>query len=761
MKEFDLLAISDHEFEELCCDILATIYSTPASYGKPGRDSGVDGALRIDVCRVVLQAKQYAENAYSGLFGTLKHTEIAKAKKLKGVDRYVLMTSCELSENNCRAIVDLYDGVIKGCEDIWSGERIRAELSKPQCEWIVRRHPNLWLGGIRAIEEYLGDGLASKSEDVLNAIQEDLAHTITIQAFEKAKELLEKNRVIIITGQAGTGKTTIAKQLLADSVFTDKYLLVASGLDFGVCERELAHHPGRKTLFYIDDFLGSVCLEALAENRDSRIIALIRRIEKRPECRLILTSRTNIISEAKYRYWCSSGDRVERLMFELKDSSIGRVDKAKILYNQIFYGDVGNSDKECVFKDRNYFRIIDHRNFNPRIISYCFNASRAYNLVRTKGKSGLERILWMLDNPSEIWRDCMEELNAYELRLVMMVFLASGEATRSKLESASQRMLSLPEYAQFRIPALEEVLQKLCMSVLTTTITKLWTTSEVKYLLFNPSVGDYLVENYANDEHFLADLVLQYQDVRLTYDWLYQSPYFTPRTAYDNVRQKVSAVILNRFMAGMGSYDPVFVLKVFNKIVMDAYSPQFSVVDLGKAIAASSLIFKIVGNDEDVAFFLKWAKDNDLGLIDDARITKEFLDGHAKGIDQCRPLAMLNPIYAYRNYARPEWYYERIVKGSSDFADDIAQSRDWDEDDTEEHITEVVIQEFVDFLEECEISDEEIDSADCCCYFNGANYVYERCVSAEDEHEDYLAGGEKDEEDREITRIFSNLPGNL
>ena len=113
MKDYDLSSISPIEFEELCCDILAVKFGVDVKNGKPGKDSGVDGVFRIGDKRVVVQAKHYLLSSYVGLRATLRKSEVLKARAMVALDRYILMTSCELNDENRREIVKIYGGIIK------------------------------------------------------------------------------------------------------------------------------------------------------------------------------------------------------------------------------------------------------------------------------------------------------------------------------------------------------------------------------------------------------------------------------------------------------------------------------------------------------------------------------------------------------------------------------------------------------------------------------------------------------------------------
>ena len=287
MTDLNLFAISDREFEDLCCDILSVKFSVDVKHGKAGRDSGIDGVFRLSDKKIVVQAMQYAADGYASLKSVLKNSEVFKARDKISSDKYILMTSCELSAANRDEIVELYGGIISDVTDVWSGEDIRTELNKPACEWVLYRHYNLWLGGVTALKEFLNNGVGVKSEELILKMSEDLAYSVRISKYGFIYKKICQNKVIVITGQAGTGKTTLAKQLVIDSVFKDGYTFVASDSNLDICDRELVANRERKTIFFIDDFLGSNCLDVLKGNKDSRIVGLIWRIMGRNNCRLI------------------------------------------------------------------------------------------------------------------------------------------------------------------------------------------------------------------------------------------------------------------------------------------------------------------------------------------------------------------------------------------------------------------------------------------------------------------------------------------
>lgn len=753
--KFNLLSISDAEFEELCCDIIGVKLFDDVKHGRKGKDSGIDGILAIEGGNVYLQAKQYKSDGYSALKHIVAANEAANAQKLKECGRYFLMTTCEMSAQQREEIVALYGGVIKSVNDVWSGEDIRATLEKPEYKWVLRRHYNLWLSGVEALESFLGDGSDSKSEALLEDIQEDLKHTIHLEWYEAAAKMLEENRVIVITGQAGTGKTTLAKQLVVDYVFNRGYKFVTSDYDIGVFERQLSIAGSKKILFYLDDFLGANCLNVIADNRDSQIVNFIKRIRRNENCRLILTSRTNIIKEASNQYHKIAESSIEKLSFQIVDSKICRIDKAKILYNQMFFGDVEVAAKDCVREDENFFKIIDHRNYNQRIISYCFSSRFARDDLRTGRRSGIDRILWMLDNPSEIWRDCFASLSVSEFYLVYFVFLG-GSVRVGDLEAAYRRMLKRNEFAKFMGVTCVEALRKLNTSILSASVRLNSASDDLSYQLFNPSVGDYIIRNYGSDDALMADaaLMLESKDVAtgLCGSLLYGGSITIGNTT---TRKSASCRILNELAEHTDSYGARFVLSFHDWIpIWGSADGKDWKKKIGDGIASCGMIFMPDADPKHVARYLYWAcEENNAKILDDNRISEEYLNVLYERIDRAEEIAMLNRIYAYRGYSRPNGYAEKIIKLSSEWADEIANKRSWDDGDTVESINESVMDVISCVLSNCYL-DDDIKCEDLCCYFNPEAYVVETVEEVPGGDYDYKQRLSRSYEDGVIRHLF-------
>ncbi|MGY4408050.1 hypothetical protein [Bradyrhizobium sp. USDA 3315] len=92
-----------------------------------------------------------------------------------------------------------------------------------------------------------------------------------------------------------------------------------------------------------------------------------------------------------------------RCILELQDYSFGQ--KARILYNHLYFSDLPTEYKTAIIADEFFFRIIRHRNFNPRLIEWLSGYARVRDVPAS---SYQDHIAKLLDSPEEIWSHAFE-----------------------------------------------------------------------------------------------------------------------------------------------------------------------------------------------------------------------------------------------------------------------------------------------------------------------------------------------------------------
>lgn len=757
MQVADFKRISDREFETLCSEVLSVKLGMSVKQGSPGPDGGIDGMFFFgdDLCGV-MQAKHYLGSGARTLINRLKNIEVKKPK-IAHASRYVLMTSCSLNPQNRSEILDVFHGLIKTRDDIYSGDDICSLLDSPTYEWIKKKHYNLWLSDIESLERYCGDGVNTKSEAVLHDIKEDLRRAVETWAFTGAKTKLLHDNVLVITGQAGCGKTTLAKQLVADFVFQGGYSLVVSDYDLSIFERQMELHPNRKTIYLLDDFLGINTMSVLSENRDSQIVSFIRRVKRLPNCKLILTSRTYIVNEAITRSNKLSDARVSEYLYELSDSKITRMDRANIVYSHLYHGDVSSTYKDRIFERENYFKIIDHRNFNPRIIAYSFDATKS-QLNDEREEFVLAHILGFLDNPSQIWRDCFERLNELQLQIVVMVFLASsswGSVDEQRLKDAIQRLLLRDEFARYRSCSISNILSDLCSSLLARTIRIKYDTVTKTYALFNPSIGDYIISTYGDNRQLLVDAVLALEDPKVALDLYFKTIWHGTSTRYVDACKFAFELVAAKLEAHVSEYSPDFVLGLIEEMRVMRGVENDIIGRLARACWSGGVWFSASATPKLTVHYLNWLLDSRRVDVADDRLSKAFLGRLLEGVDDCESLLKLKKLYNYIGEDVPELLYVKIRKYGNDWAYKIASDLFYDGSETKEYVYNHVLDRMAEAFSDFEINEEIVSVDDCIdgCDFSG--YVIDPDDDGSDWEDTRIAlQHAKEIEDKYIRGIF-------
>jgi len=201
--------LSPIDFEELCRDLAQAETGKRFSAFGPGPDGGIDGRHSKGENSVVLQCKHYAGSRFPDLKSSLKR-EAKKLTKLKP-KRYLLFTSQSLTPTKSDALAAILCKHLAAPEDIWGREDIEASLKRhPDVE---KAHIKLWLSSAAVLERILQSGLEAFTQATKEEILEELRVYVSNPSFDEAAKKLEQQKILIISGPPGVGKTTLAKSL--------------------------------------------------------------------------------------------------------------------------------------------------------------------------------------------------------------------------------------------------------------------------------------------------------------------------------------------------------------------------------------------------------------------------------------------------------------------------------------------------------------------------------------------------------------------
>lgn len=299
----------------------------------------------------------------------------------------------------------------------------------------------------------------------------------------------------MIAGIPGIGKTTLAHVLCADYISAG-YELVEISADLE--EANSLWDEKVPQIFYYDDFLGQTALEEkLGKNEDSRLLSFMNRVEHSRNKRFVLTTREYILAQARQRY-----EKLDRHRFDLNTCVIDIADytyrtRGTILYNHVYASKLSSQVKSGFADPRVYRPIIQHPNFNPRIIAATIaEAERLSSNPEDVGR----RIIENLENPRSVWAHIVNhQLKESDVHLLGLLSSFSRDVS---LEDMQDIWVSLGRN-------LREL--RSSVAVLDGTMVRTYRKpSKIFIGLHNPSVRDFMRDYLLDEWNSLLSLISQF-----------------------------------------------------------------------------------------------------------------------------------------------------------------------------------------------------------------------------------------------------------
>lgn len=436
MSNYDFSTLSPPEFEILVCDLLNSQFREGNNIGnfqsfKEGKDGGIDllYSTPLNDFKIVVQIKHYLKSTFTKLKNDLAKNEKNKVDKINP-EAYIFVTSQELSIANKSEIKDIFYPHIKSLEDIYGKEDLNALLRK--FPLIQESHYKLWFSSVAVFQKILNykfEGRSNEFDD--NNFRKKVRLFVLTKDFLKAKNVLEINKFIIITGEPGVGKTFNSEMLIYNYIKEDYELTVIYD-DIKEIELKL-RNDNSKQIFYFDDFLGHTQAEIYkSKSAETSLIKIVNRIEKLENKYLILNTRKFILNtfiEESERFKNFSPLRSESKI-ELNSYSLAV--KYKILRNHLFESEL-EKDQIHEIKIKEDF-ICNHNNFTPRLIEFFTNKHLVgeFNTDQIR-----EFVLENLENPKRIWEHAyLQQISDYDRLLLNTLYSLGGDSNYNKLEIA-------------------------------------------------------------------------------------------------------------------------------------------------------------------------------------------------------------------------------------------------------------------------------------------------------------------------------------
>lgn len=497
---YDFSTLDDKDLEELALDLLNAELNLGLQSFKVGKDGGID--LRYSSPEnnneIVVQVKHYLKSGESRLIKDFKEKELPKLKKLSPApSRYIIVASIGLSASQKDDLKNTFDPYIQSTSDIYVKEdlnrllRIHKEIEK--------KHFKLWFSSTEVLSTILNNAIEGRSKSYLQQIQKKIPLYVLNSNFDNANKILEKEKLLVICGMPGIGKTTLADILLLDKARLGyKVYIINSIRD---AEDVISVDSKEKQIFYFDDFLGDVYYQmSTGSQKESEIYQFINRIVTEPNKYLILSTRTVILEQAKNKSEKIKRSTFDVVKYEIELTQYSKFEKAKILYKHLFFRNLSDAYIERIINEKFYLKVINHRNYSPRLIEFFTDDRRIQHIELDEFR---EFVIYNLEHPEEIWKSAIDnQIDYLEKCFIYTLFtFRSGPYVSDIRRSFDKRLTYEIEVNNQKIKTnqFDESIKNLLNGFIYINMTNVdYRFEQIRFI--NPSIADFLKGDLKTNE---------------------------------------------------------------------------------------------------------------------------------------------------------------------------------------------------------------------------------------------------------------------
>ena len=278
--------LSPLEFEYVCQDVMQAKLGTALRRFPAGRDDGIDLIDDLETNHIVVQVKHYWKSSFSALKQALK-AERAKVDRLSP-GQYYLCCGQTLTPNQTRELYDLFSDYMTSEQNILTLLELDEFLTAPQNVGLLRKHFKLWLSASSILSELYNQEIFIDSEALLYDVADELPYYVQTGSYLKSRDILERERLLMIVGSPGVGKTTISKMLVLYFASIGYRVRYTTNGDLSGIKRAIsADHS--KEIILLDDCLGQ-CYFRLKDTQENELSTLIKFVKRNPGKILLLNA---------------------------------------------------------------------------------------------------------------------------------------------------------------------------------------------------------------------------------------------------------------------------------------------------------------------------------------------------------------------------------------------------------------------------------------------------------------------------------------
>ena len=553
---FNFGDLSDVEFEELCRDIMQRKLQMHLQIYTKGRDGGIDICDSVLNPKVVIQVRHYYKSKYSALKTSLKK-DTAKIKKINP-ESYYVCTSCGLTPGNKRDLYGLYSEYMESdVENILGVTDIDDYLKQESSKDILLKNYKLGFSAAMIPSLLHYDAEVDKKAFIAE-MEEQKKFFVTTEAFIKVLERLQKQRIVILTGNPGSGKTFTSKMIVLAMAERGYKIIFVSDHNIKESKALLSQNESEKEIILLDDCFGQRYFE-LKDETGSELATLFRYVKHNKNKLLLMNSRVTIYREAQAKYNDLEESVLNKELEEvcIEMDKITDIEKAQIFYNHLYFNEVPQEYMDIIKANYNYRKIVKHRNYMPRLISRFTMKSiiESYNPIEY-----IDYIRSLLDRPKLIWEDEYNKRLTVEDRIFMnTLFSLTDREVSSEIHKRAFNMRVNFENKDTTVD-----LWSSCKYRLINSMIRVISKDGREWLsVADPSVNDYLetyLLNNDNERKRILEAASEYVQIKR----------INPNLFVEKVRDG-SALRLN-YMADENRYHLILTVMVDSLVVRDEYA---------------------------------------------------------------------------------------------------------------------------------------------------------------------------------------------
>lgn len=499
---YNLKNLNDYEYEVLCLDVMSKILKKKFYRFARGKDGGIDICDEIHNPKIIIQVKQYLNSKYPNLKSVIKNEELEKIQKICP-DEYYLCTSMELTRENKKELYEMLTPYMKEATNIIDGVQMNDFLEQEENIDIVKKNYKLWINSTNVLSLINNKNVFIDCDELMYDIENHIKSFVETEGYVEAYNKLNKENIIIIIGGPGVGKSTISKMILLKYASDGYKVRYTTDNNISNIKNILSMDNDSKEIVLLDDFLGQHYLN-LKESEPNELKTLLSFIYRNKNKKLILNSRITILNEAKNRYinFNELIEEYETNTYLINLDDMKKVEKAKILYNHMFFNNIPREHFINIKEDKKYLNIVKHKNYNPRIIEYVTKKNR---YKRIDPKQYYNYIINNLDNPKDVWKDEFENRLSTEDRTLMLILysLTNNYIEMNILREVYNRSIKGLYNIDNSLNTFDRVIYRLSDSL----VVKLEDSNRIKVGVLNPSINDYIkneLDLNVNEQMYIA-----------------------------------------------------------------------------------------------------------------------------------------------------------------------------------------------------------------------------------------------------------------